>query len=159
MAQLHRKTGKRQRVRALSQRTFLFSGLGQMGSFGRRTIHIDPRRLSFEWLERRLVLAAEIDVLGNGFPISDGDTSPRTADGTDFGTVDVDGQSQPHRFTKGYRPRKSYGSWVTCAKRRNSRVEVRLGPLPSAFSTAAPKLDPGCAGFRHAAPLGKSSAC
>jgi len=44
-------------------------------------------------------IAPEIDVKGNGVSIPDGDTSPRTADDTDFGSVDIVGGTNPNTFT------------------------------------------------------------
>jgi len=45
-----------------------------------------------------LAAAPEIDVQGNSISISSGDTSPATADGTDFSTASV-GNSSSHTFT------------------------------------------------------------
>jgi hypothetical protein len=41
----------------------------------------------------------EMAVLGNGVSISDGDTTPRTADGTDFGNVSVRSGTLARTFT------------------------------------------------------------
>ena len=43
--------------------------------------------------------AAEMDVLGNGISIPDGDTSPTTADQTDFGTVPVSNGQVTYTFS------------------------------------------------------------
>jgi len=40
----------------------------------------------------------EITVEGNNIEIADGDTTPQSADGTDFGNVDIYGGSQTHTF-------------------------------------------------------------
>ncbi|MCB0434085.1 MAG: choice-of-anchor D domain-containing protein, partial [Mangrovimonas sp.] len=41
----------------------------------------------------------EINVIGNGLSISDGDTSPNISDDTDFGDVDVSSGTATHTFT------------------------------------------------------------
>ena len=41
----------------------------------------------------------EIDVTGNSVSIANGDTSPSTADDTDFGSVDITSGSEAHTFT------------------------------------------------------------
>ena len=46
-----------------------------------------------------VVPLAEIDVLGSGQSIADGDTSPDTPDGTDFGTIATNGAFEEHTFT------------------------------------------------------------
>ncbi|MCI0538062.1 MAG: choice-of-anchor D domain-containing protein, partial [Verrucomicrobiales bacterium] len=43
--------------------------------------------------------AAEIDVLGNGASIANGDTTPSAADGTEFGSVDTTTGTVAHDFT------------------------------------------------------------
>ncbi len=45
------------------------------------------------------IVGPEITVLGNGVSIADGDTSPRTADGTDFGKVAVGSSPITRTFT------------------------------------------------------------
>jgi len=40
----------------------------------------------------------EIEVLGNGIEITDGDTTPSTADGTDFGSADFEGETIQRSF-------------------------------------------------------------
>ncbi|QDU31771.1 RTX-I toxin determinant A from serotypes 1/9 [Anatilimnocola aggregata] len=49
--------------------------------------------LQLEQLEGRAMLAAEINLVGNGISIVDGDTTPSVADHTDFGVVTVSGTS------------------------------------------------------------------
>lgn len=44
-------------------------------------------------------VGAEIDVIGNGVSIADGDTTPSTSDGTDFGSVATGGGSVSTTFT------------------------------------------------------------
>jgi hypothetical protein len=41
----------------------------------------------------------EIEVFGMGVPITDGDTTPSTSDGTDFGTMTLGGTPITHTFT------------------------------------------------------------
>lgn len=50
-------------------------------------------------LEDRLLLAAEMGVLGNAAPIDDGDIVPDVADGTDFGSADIAGAMVARTFT------------------------------------------------------------
>ncbi|MBN2415136.1 choice-of-anchor D domain-containing protein [bacterium] len=45
------------------------------------------------------LLEPEIQVSGNSTVIADGDTSPSTADDTDFGTIDLNTGAQEHTFT------------------------------------------------------------
>jgi uncharacterized repeat protein (TIGR01451 family) len=45
------------------------------------------------------VVGPEMDVQGKGISIADGDTTPSTADDTDFGTADVTGGTVDHTFT------------------------------------------------------------
>jgi uncharacterized repeat protein (TIGR01451 family) len=44
-------------------------------------------------------LAPEIEILGNGAVIADGDATPSTADHTDFGSLEVAGGTQDYTFT------------------------------------------------------------
>ena len=46
-----------------------------------------------------MAVASEVDVQGNGNSIADGDTSPSTTDGTDFGSADITGGSVTRPFT------------------------------------------------------------
>src|SRR5262245_10605467 len=55
--------------------------------------------VAIESLESRLLLTAEVRVVGNSFEISDGDTTPNTDDGTDFGRVFAAGTTVSHSFT------------------------------------------------------------
>jgi len=41
----------------------------------------------------------EMDVSGNGMSIPDGDVTPQTADDTDFGSVQLDGETNANTFT------------------------------------------------------------
>jgi|GEM_PF-2031866 len=43
--------------------------------------------------------APEMNIQGGGLDIGDGDTEPRTADDTDFGSLDVNGGTDTHTFT------------------------------------------------------------
>jgi uncharacterized delta-60 repeat protein len=45
------------------------------------------------------VLVQDVTVLGNGISIVDGDLSPSTSDGTDFGVIDIGGAAVSHTFT------------------------------------------------------------
>jgi len=50
-------------------------------------------------LEDRLLLTAEIGLVGNGAPVDDGDLVPGTGDGTDFGSADIAGATVTRSFT------------------------------------------------------------
>jgi len=78
------------------------------GSYRRRPRHgVARRRLDgsqvrsamVQPLEDRVLLTAEIGLIGNGAPVDDGDLVPGTGDGTDFGSADIAGATVARTFT------------------------------------------------------------
>ncbi|MDY6837396.1 MAG: choice-of-anchor D domain-containing protein [Thermodesulfobacteriota bacterium] len=84
---------------ATFQVTFNASGSGlRSASLSIDNDDIDEDPFSFS-IQGTGVVAPEIDVQGNGQSIADGDGTPSTTDGTDFGSLNVAGDTVAHTFT------------------------------------------------------------
>ncbi|MBU2691779.1 MAG: choice-of-anchor D domain-containing protein, partial [Candidatus Eisenbacteria bacterium] len=101
----------------------------------------------------------EMDVKGNSISISDGDTSPSTADDTDFGAVSVSGGTHDHTFTirnTGSMVLNLFGSpRVNIGGAHAGDFLVTVEPAPTVSSgggttTFTVRFDPGASGLRSA---------
>jgi len=79
----------------------------------------------------------EISVEGNGIEIPDGDTTPDTADGTDFGNVEANGGSQTHTFTI----KNTGNADLTINSISSSNSEFTLGGTTSGTIAAGGTMD------------------
>lgn len=100
----------------------------------------------------------EINLKGNGQSIADGDTSPTTADGTDFGSVDVADGTVTRTFTienTGGTPLDLTGTPRVSISGTNAADFTVIVPPPAvvgpnSFTTFQVTFDPGGSGVRTA---------
>lgn len=105
-----------------------------------------------------VVVAPEIDVQGNGVSIPDGDTAPSSADGTDFGTLYINGATVDQSFTivnSGNAALNLTGSpkvSISGANAGDFAVTVQpASPVSASGSTTFTiRFDPSAAGLRTA---------
>ena len=102
-------------------------------------LNTDADRSPYTFNIRGAGVAPEIAITGSGLNIADGDTSPRTEDDTDFGSLNIAGESDTHTFQI-----NNSGS-ETLQLTDNPRVDIsgsHAGDF-TLFSDAASSVNPG----------------
>ena len=107
--------------------------------------------------EGDLLPPPEINVTSNGLTIPDGDTTPRVADQTDFGSVSIHGGFSVHFFiieNTGASPLTLYSPTVAITGPHAADFAVTTFPpntlLPGASTTFSVRFDPSAVGLRQA---------